>query len=133
MENSAKMARIIVRTLFCAGRVRHIWIVQNIQRRTAIEPDGVKMLAKGRVKPRSSIAKTQMHVPANMYGLRRPNRDLELSARIPSCHIPAVVGHEKKWSVPMRGCTTSPDIGPARKTVATADLESPKEMRYGVP
>ena len=104
-----------------------------IERRTAIEPDGVNILAKGRVKPRSSIAMTHIHVPANMYGLRRPNRDFELSARTPGCHILADVGYAKELGVPIRGCTTSPEIGPARKTVATADLERPREMRYGVP
>lgn len=91
------------------------------------------MLAKGRVKPRSSIAITQIHVPTNMYGLRRPKRDFELSARIPSSQVPADVGYAKERGVPMRGCTTSPEIGPARNTVATADLESPSERRYGVP
>ena len=34
---------------------------------------------------------------------------------------------------PMRGWTTSPEIGPARKTIDIADLDSPSDMRYGVP
>lgn len=35
--------------------------------------------------------------------------------------------------IPINGCTTSPDIGPARNTIATADFVNPSDIRYGVP
>jgi hypothetical protein len=52
--------------------------------------------------------------PTSMYGLRRPKREVEESAR-----------------TPMRGCTKRPESGPAMNTMDTEDLESPREMRYG--
>ncbi len=50
---------------------------------TATDFAGRKMVAKGRVKPSSIIAVMQMIQPVTMYGLRRPKRDLDLSARTP--------------------------------------------------
>ena len=39
--------------------------------------------ATGRVKPNNSIETMHMSVPSNMYGLRRPKREVELSAKAP--------------------------------------------------
>ena len=39
--------------------------------------------ATGLVNPSKSIANAQTRDPSNMYGLRRPNRDVELSASTP--------------------------------------------------
>ncbi len=52
--------------------------------RTAIDPDRVNTEANGRVKPSKRIAKVHMAAAASMYGLRRPKRDFELSARTPT-------------------------------------------------
>lgn len=60
------------------------------------------------------MPKTQRIVPSNIYGRLLPNRDVLLSA-----------------STPMRGCMTSPERGPARKTMAMDDFERPRERRYG--
>ena len=38
-----------------------------------------------------------------------------------------------EWDGPMRGWTKRPDIGPARKTIATAAFVRPRDKRYGVP
>lgn len=70
--------------------------------------------ATGLVNPSKSIANAQTREPSNMYGLRRPNRDVELSA-----------------STPINGCIIKPDNGPAINTVANLDLVSPKESKYG--
>lgn len=46
----------------------------------------------------------------------------------------ADVTSRDKWVyAPMRGWTTSPEMGPARKTIDIADLDNPRDMRYGVP
>ena len=47
-----------------------------------------------------------------MYGRLLPNRDFEVSA-----------------SNPMIGWTTRPEMGPAMKTIAIPDLDSPKEIK----
>lgn len=51
--------------------------------RTAAEPMVVNNEANCRVKPSKSMANTQNVHPSIMYGLRRPKRDLQLSARTP--------------------------------------------------
>jgi hypothetical protein len=86
------------------------------------------------VKPRRSIAKTQSADPINMNGRRRPKRDLELSARTPT-YIPIISKIideiKKRISAPMRGWTISPESGPAMKTSAMCDFDTPSESRYG--
>ena len=80
--------------------------------RTALEPVVVTILANWRVYPRSRMKKEQNMVPASMYGRLLPNRDFEVSA-----------------SNPMIGWTTRPEMGPAMKTIAIPDLDSPKEIK----
>lgn len=59
-------------------------MVYQMLLRTAAEPNVVNIVANGLVNPRRSIAHTQMREPTTIYGLRRPKRDLELSARTPA-------------------------------------------------
>lgn len=33
---------------------------------------------------------------------------------------------------PINGCTTRPEIGPARNTIAVTDLDIPRDIRYGM-
>jgi hypothetical protein len=58
------------------------------------------------VKPRRSIAKTQSADPISMNGRRRPKRDLELSARTPTCILVMTRSTDetkKEIGAPMRG------------------------------
>ena len=100
---------------------------------TAIDPLDENIVATGLVKPRSSIAATHIAQPTTMYGLRRPKRDFELSARTPREGRLESIHYRVDGDIPIRGWTTSPEIGPARKTMATAALERPRDNRYGVP
>jgi hypothetical protein len=72
------------------------------------------MEATGRVNPSKSIAAVQITVPNSMYGLLRPNRDVQLSA-----------------NTPMSGCIMRPESGPATNTTAILDLDNPSDNRYG--
>ena len=36
-----------------------------------------------------------------------------------------------RGNAPIKGCTISPDRGPATNTIDMRDLESPRERRYG--
>jgi hypothetical protein len=72
------------------------------------------MEATGRVNPNKSRAAVQITVPTNMYGLLRPNRDVELSA-----------------SSPMSGWITRPKSGSATNTEAILDLDIPSDNKYG--
>ena len=60
------------------------------------------------------MAAAQITVPTNIYGLRLPNRDVELSA-----------------NNPMSGCIMRPERGPATNTTAMLDLDNPSDNRYG--
>ncbi len=60
---------------------------QNNIRRTESLSDPVNIDANHLVKPSSIIAKAQMRVPIIIYGLRLPNLDVQLSARIPNGHF----------------------------------------------
>ena len=72
------------------------------------------MEATGRVNPSRSMAAAQIMVPSIMYGLLRPNRDVQLSA-----------------NTPMSGCIMRPESGPATNTTAMLDLDNPSDNRYG--
>jgi hypothetical protein len=74
----------------------------------------VNIAANSRVKPRRSILPAHKAHPPNMYGLLRPQRDVELSA-----------------STPINGCIRNPDRGPARNTMAIFDLVRPRDSKYG--
>jgi hypothetical protein len=52
--------------------------------------------------------------PPRIYGLRRPHREVLVSAYAPTS-----------------GWTRRPESGPARKTRATCDVVRPRERRYG--
>ena len=72
------------------------------------------MEATGRVNPNKRRAAVQITVPTNMYGLLRPNRDVELSA-----------------SSPMSGWIMRPKSGSATNTEAILDLDIPSDNKYG--
>ena len=95
--------------------------------------DGVltKSEEKSRVNPSSSIDIQQIITPSIIYGRRRPNLDLELSAMTPKCHISECNEQDRLLS-PINGCTTRPEIGPAMNTTATSDFVRPSCRRYGV-
>jgi len=60
------------------------------------------------------MAEMQIIVPNNMYGLLRPNREVQLSA-----------------STPISGCIMRPESGPATNTKAMFDLDNPRDNKYG--
>ena len=74
----------------------------------------VKIEATDRVNPSKSMAKMQINAPNNMYGLLRPNRDVQLSA-----------------NTPISGCIMRPESGPATNTTAMLDLDNPSDNKYG--
>ena len=51
---------------------------------TVADPHVVNIEANGLVNPSNSIAPVHINTPSSIYGLRRPNRDFELSARTPA-------------------------------------------------
>jgi hypothetical protein len=78
------------------------------------------------------MATMQMTVPTNMYGLRRPKREVELSANVPNASKNISKGTAKfNACLPMSGCMMRPDKGPATKTIAILDFDKPSERRYG--
>ena len=72
------------------------------------------MEATGRVNPSKSIAAVQITVPNDMYGLLRPNREVQLSA-----------------NTPMIGCIMRPESGPAINTMAILDWDNPSDNGDG--
>lgn len=73
--------------------------------------------------------------PSAIYGRRRPQRDLHESDSTPTFHNCVssryAVVESNVRGVPIMGCTSRPDIGPAAKTRAMCDLDTPRESRYG--
>ncbi len=56
------------------------------KKHTEVECKLVNKDATGRVKPSNSMGTMHRSVPNNMYGLRRPKREVELSAKMPGPH-----------------------------------------------
>ena len=75
----------------------------------------VKMEATGRVNPSKSIAAVPITVPNSMYGLLRPNREVEVSV-----------------NTPISGWIMRPKSGSATNTAAILDLDIPSDNKYGM-
>lgn len=73
----------IVNTSFCKTRKLRGVEAEQAGPRTESLSQPVNTDATGLVNPSKSIANAQTREPSNMYGLRRPNRDVELSASTP--------------------------------------------------
>jgi len=74
----------------------------------------VKMEATGRVNPSKSIAAVPITVPNSMYGLLRPNREVQVSV-----------------NAPISGWNMRPKSGSAINTAAMLDLDNPSDNKYG--
>jgi hypothetical protein len=72
----------------------------------------VKMEATGRVNPSKSIAAVPITVPNSMYGLLRPNREVQVSA-----------------NTPISGWIMRPKSGSAINTAAILDLDNPSDNK----
>lgn len=104
------MARQIVKTLFCGRqsldqKLKFPNFLSKYQTRTAPESRVVNMEAKGRVKPSRRAAAEHTATPDRIYGLRRPNRDFEWSARTPKYNLNGTLqlAGEEVLHVPMSG------------------------------
>lgn len=107
-----------------------------VTRRTDVEPGTANTDAIERVKPSRSIAATHKSVPNAMYGRRRPKRHLHESDSMPACGRERECGIDasrraERGDAPTTGWTISPERGPAAKTSAMCDLDTPSDSRYG--